>query len=240
MFLLDIIALYMRNEETLRDKPTVQLKKSPHCRHESGLITEDLQVEIERAFEEVLSFDSLRPIDIRRVVAVPRVRRSGRVLAHLSLGLVSESFPEYIRQLKETPLSLPPVSGSENFELAVFLLVLKRHKPLNEARDFFIQDFDSWHQRIQGISIRAELSRIIQLIRDEQKTDFYEDANSMEQLVELTDYIHEYCLARPPLSLVPREKMERSGEKSWLDIHDGKSIGYAHRVLREQHGQEVS
>ena len=107
---------------------------------ELASIPETLRTEIEQAFREVLAFDSLTPAEIRTKVAVPCVDTDleGKeiIMTHITLGSISENFPEYINGLKELPLNLS--SGRiENLELAVFLLVLKRHEPLKSVRDYF-------------------------------------------------------------------------------------------------------
>lgn len=197
-------------------------------------ITKELSDEVAQAHQKVLSFDSFSPADIRKTVAVPRVRiRPGGeevIVYYITLGGVSENFPDYIGNLKEPP-SESFVLQIDKFELAMLLMVLKNHEPLRSLRDYFADRSDYWLQKYQGPSLRISFLREIETIRGEKKIEFYEEAVRMEELIALTDFIHQYCLVVPPLNSYPNERFEFEGKKSWFDLHDGKSIGDKQNIL---------
>ena len=153
-----------------------------------------------------------------RATALPNIRTKPtdekKTLFHVILGTISEVFPDYAKEIKGPPPKTVPQLRIDYFELAIFLLVLKRHEPLKEAKDFFTSELSGWHQRIQGSSLRANFLKRIEMTRREQSVEFYKDAYLEEQLVMLTDFIHNHCLETPPLSDYPPERYAFSEKHS--------------------------
>jgi hypothetical protein len=218
----------------------------------SPVITEELQNDIVLACDEVLTYDGLSPLEIRKRLAVPWVRKNEDgvdiTLGHLTLGLISESFPDYIRMLKGLS-SNSDFASIREFEIAVFLLVLKNHNPLNGARDHFTDNLTSWI-RIQDRTLRAHFMRCIKVTREEKREMFYQDADLEEQLVRLTDTTHRVCIEILVSRGVKEERLyltrsflgiiDDTPKASWLDTVDGKDISYQYVMLDLQHGIEVS
>jgi hypothetical protein len=207
------------------------------CSKSPEVLTPFLREEVASAFQAVLSFDELSPEEIKRRVGVPHIRvgeADGEEinLGWITLGGIAEFFPDYIKRLKKPP----PDSGQTwvyPLELATFLLVLKQHEPLRGLRDFFTEHFDFWHE-FQGISLKKYFLGEVESIRREERVQFYQDADFYEQVVILTDYIHAFCLATPPLSEFPMERFDIAGDRSWLDMFDGKDMGYLQGILSHQ------